>query len=85
MATDWHPSYHVLIFPGMRSSPNGISEKDEFNNLLEFKTKLIPYKGNDSWVEPTLTEVKETLMQDSPPEADSKCSYCAYVKKTLLI
>ncbi len=56
-----------------------------FNNLLEFKTKLIPYKGNDSWVEPTLTEVKETLMQDSPPEADSKCSYCAYVKKTLLI
>ncbi len=64
---------------------NGISEKDEFNNLLEFKTKLIPYKGNDSWVEPTLTEVKETLMQDSPPEADSKCSYCAYVKKTLLI
>jgi len=64
---------------------NGISEKDEFNNQLEFKTKLIPYKGNDAWVEPTLMEVKETLLQDSPPDADPKCSYCAYVKKTLMI
>ena len=52
---------------------------------IEFKTKLIPYKGNDSWVEPTLMEVKETLLQDSPPDADPKCSYCAYVKKTLMI
>ena len=64
---------------------NGISEKDEFNNQLEFRTKLIPYKGNDAWVEPTLMEVKETLLRDSPPDADSKCSYCAYVKKTLMI
>ena len=64
---------------------NGISEKDEFNNQLEFKTKLIPYKGNDSWVEPTLIDVKETLMQNSPPDADPKCSYCSYVKKTLMI
>ena len=64
---------------------NGISEKDEFNNQLEFKTELIPYKGNDSWVEPTLMDVKETLMQNSPPDADPKCSYCSYVKKTLMI
>ena len=64
---------------------NGISEKDEFNNQLEFKTKLIPYKGNDTWVEPTLLDVKETLMKDTPPDADPKCSYCSYVKKTLLI
>tara|TARA_B100000927_G_scaffold128930_1_gene103863 strand:- start:324 stop:1052 length:729 start_codon:yes stop_codon:yes gene_type:complete len=64
---------------------NGISEKDEFNNILEFKTKLIPYKGNDSWVEPTLRDLKETLIKDQIPEANSKCSYCSYVKKTLLV
>ena len=64
---------------------NGISEKDEFNNILEFKTKLIPYKGNDSWVEPTLHGLKETLMKDEVPLADPKCSYCSYVKKTLMV
>ena len=64
---------------------NGISEKDEFNNILEFKTKLIPYKGNDSWVEPTLRDLKETLLRDKVPESDNKCSYCSYVKKTQLV
>ena len=64
---------------------NGISEKDEFNNILEFKTKLIPYKGNDSWVEPTLRDLKETLLRDKAPESDNKCSYCSYVKKTQLV
>jgi len=64
---------------------NGISEKDEFNDQLEFKTKLIPYKGNDSWVEPTLFDVKETLLKDEVPEANPKCSYCSYVKKTLMV
>ena len=44
------------------SNKDKISEKDEFNNMLEFKTKLIPYKGNDSWVEPTLYDLKDTLM-----------------------
>ena len=53
--------------------------------LSEFKTKLIPYKGNDSWVEPTLYDLKETLMKDEVPVADPKCSYCSYVKKTLMV
>jgi hypothetical protein len=64
---------------------NGVSEKDEFNDCLEFKTKLIPYKGNDSWIEPTLMDLKATLMGDNPPEASSNCSYCSYVRKTLTI
>jgi|TARA_B110000438_G_scaffold65900_1_gene66420 hypothetical protein len=64
---------------------NGIADKDEFNDNLEFKTKLIPYKGNDGWIEPTLFELKETLMSDETPEASPSCSYCNYVKKTLTI
>jgi len=64
---------------------NGIADKDEFNDNLEFKTKLIPYKGNDGWIEPTLFELKETLMTDDTPEASPSCSYCNYVKKTLTI
>jgi CRISPR/Cas system-associated exonuclease Cas4 (RecB family) len=64
---------------------NGIANKDEFNNVLEFKTKLIPYKGNDKWIEPTLLDLKATLMADLPPEASQNCKYCSYVKKTLTI
>jgi hypothetical protein len=64
---------------------NGIANKDEFNNVLEFKTKLIPYKGNDKWIEPTLLDLKATLMADQPPEASQNCSYCSYVRKTLTI
>ena len=64
---------------------NGIANKDEFNNNLEFKTKLIPYKGSDQWIEPTLMDLKATLMADQPPEASQNCSYCSYVKKTLTI
>jgi|TARA_B110000305_G_scaffold240334_1_gene310626 CRISPR/Cas system-associated exonuclease Cas4 (RecB family) len=64
---------------------NGISEKDEFNDNLEFKTKLIPYKGNDAWIEPTLMDLKATLLSESPPEASPNCSYCSYVRKTLTI
>ena len=63
---------------------NGIKE-GEFNDQLRFKTKLIPYKGNDSWVEPTLIELKSCLMKEEPPAASESCTYCRYVKKTLLV
>ena len=38
---------------------NGDKSKDAFNNRLEFKTIIIPYIGNDSWVEPKIVEIKK--------------------------
>ena len=56
-----------------------------FDDKLEFTTKLIPYKGNDSWVEPTLKQMKETMDGDMPPVGDSimggPCEYCDYARK----
>ena len=64
---------------------NGIKDKKEFLNKLEFKVKLIAYQGNGSWIEPTLHKVKETLMSEEPPPASSECVYCKYVTKSLMV
>jgi CRISPR/Cas system-associated exonuclease Cas4 (RecB family) len=56
-----------------------------FNDKIEFKTKLIPYKGDDSWVEPTLVNMKACLEDDTIPEVGmaamgGPCEYCAYAR-----
>ena len=40
---------------------NGDSDKEAFDAKLEFEIKLIPYKGNPSWVEHTLLDAKACL------------------------
>jgi len=65
---------------------NGRRDKEAFDGKLEFDIKLIPYLGDDSWIEPALFEIKQCLLADSPPRADSQCSYCCYrqtVNRTL--
>ena len=64
---------------------NGIKDKPEFRNRLEFKVKLIAYTGSDKWVEPTLNAIKECLLRKNPPEPSENCSYCNYVNKSLSI
>lgn len=64
---------------------NGRFDLDGFNNRLEFKTKLIPYAGNDSWVEPTLLKMKECMDGPMPPMGESimggECDFCAYARE----
>src|SRR3989304_1921995 len=40
---------------------NGIRDKKAFDARLEFNISLIPYTGNDSWVEGTLVKIKKCL------------------------
>ena len=40
---------------------NGIKNKESFDEVLEFKVKVLHYEGNDSWVEPTILEIKEIV------------------------
>jgi len=56
-----------------------------FNNQLEFTTKLIPYTGNDSWIEPTLLKIKQCLDSELMPPVGvaamgGACEYCSYAK-----
>ena len=59
---------------------NGDADKEAFDGKLEFDIKVIPYKGDDSWVEQTIIDAKNCLMQDSIPESSASCDYCRYVK-----
>lgn len=57
---------------------------DGFFNKLEFKTKLIPYTGDDSWVEPTVERMKACMDGDMPQMGDSimggPCDFCTYAR-----
>lgn len=59
---------------------NGDMDKEAFDGKLEFRIKLIPYKGNDSWVEPTIYKIFQTLTSNFPPESSVSCDYCNYRK-----
>jgi len=61
---------------------NGKRDLDRFNNKVEFKVSLLPYVGNDDWVETALIEAKETLNKNDLPHADASCDFCSYRQET---
>jgi len=63
---------------------NARIDLDGFSNRLEFKTKLIPYEGDDGWVEPTLHKMKACMDGDMPPVGQAAmggdCDFCGYAR-----
>ena len=59
---------------------NGKLDAEVFDSKLEFDVKLIPYKGDTSWIEGALTDIRNCLDKNSPPIADEDCDYCRYRK-----
>ncbi len=57
---------------------NGDTDKDGFNGKLEFDIKLIPYTGDDSWVEPKIVEAYNCLQSSNLPEEGADCDFCKY-------
>lgn len=62
---------------------NGDSDAEGFFDVVKFNTKLIEYEGDDSWVEPTLEELKKCLEGDGIPKFSANCEYCRYVGERL--
>lgn len=65
---------------------NGRFDLAAFNDRVEFRTKVIPYTGSDSWVEPTLQKMKACMNNDDmPPVGDhimgGPCEFCTYARK----
>ena len=58
---------------------NGRRDLDAFDARLEFKVKVIPYKGSDNWVSSTIKEIHKTLNRSDIPDPHSDCKYCQYV------
>ena len=99
--SDWQISYkrQLEVYQWLLRE-NGLSVADEgyfvytsgrvnadgFFDKLEFQTKLILYKGNDSWVEPTLGEIKMVLEDEVMPPVGTaamggQCEFCSYARK----
>lgn len=52
----------------------------KFDGKLEFAMTILDYKGDDSWVEKTLMDIRKTLSSNNIPKEDASCEYCAYRK-----
>lgn len=57
---------------------NGTTDRQAFDARLEFDVTLLPYEGDDGWIEPILREMKTCLDADELPVAGDECEYCAY-------
>ena len=60
---------------------NGRVFDSHFNGHLSFDIKMIPYQGNDQWINPTLDNIKTCLDADIIPLASENCNYCKYINK----
>jgi CRISPR/Cas system-associated exonuclease Cas4 (RecB family) len=59
---------------------NGISDGPGFFNKVEFRTKIIPYTGKDTWIEDAITGIKACLESEKIPEPGAQCEYCSYAR-----
>lgn len=63
---------------------NGRLDLGGFNDRIEFRTKIIPYSGDDSWVEPTILKMKECMEGDMPEVGmaamGGECDFCSYAR-----
>ena len=104
ISSDWQISYKrqmevyqwLLRQNGFKVSDTGYfvytnarKDLDVFDDKLVFKTKVIPYTGSDSWVEPTLKDMKKTMEGDMPPVGKAAmggdCDYCEYAKSRTML
>lgn len=58
---------------------NGRRDNESFDGRLEFKVKLIPYRGSDKWVDRAIRLAHACLTTPNIPEANPECDYCNYV------
>ncbi len=61
---------------------NGLRNKKKFDEKLNFKVSLLPYKGNDLWVEKVISKIYNLLQSDEIPSINENCSLCEYQEKT---
>ncbi len=56
----------------------GKMDRQAFDKKIEFDVNLIEHRGDDSWVEKTLLEIKKCLDGKKIPASGPDCDYCAY-------
>ena len=59
---------------------NGNTNLEGFNKKLEFDLTLIPYEGNDSWIDETILQIYDCLNSNKYPRNSDNCDFCSYRK-----
>lgn len=57
---------------------NGKKDRAAFDGKLEFDVELIPYRGDDGWVEKAIISAHKCLRSPRLPKQGNDCEYCAY-------
>jgi hypothetical protein len=61
---------------------NGDADKEAFDGKLEFSIKIIPYTGDDGWVEGVIRDAYKCLMSAELPSSGDDCDFCKYREAT---
>ena len=68
---------------------NARLDVDAFGDKLDFVTKLIPYTGDDGWVDPTLIKMKKCMDGEMPAVGTAamggECDFCAYARSRTML
>ncbi|HOX96008.1 MAG TPA: PD-(D/E)XK nuclease family protein [Candidatus Woesebacteria bacterium] len=62
---------------------NATKNRPKFDGKLEFDMSIVSHKGDSSWVEPTLRDIRKVLVSNDIPKEASNCDYCAYRKSSV--
>lgn len=57
---------------------NAQKDRDEFADMLEFETTLVPVETSTSWIEPLLLEIHACLTASTLPAIGPSCEFCPY-------
>lgn len=69
---------HKVSNTGYFVYANGKRDEKAFDGKLEFEVVIIPYEGDDGWLETTLGKIKENLESSKIPDVGEDCDYCKY-------
>jgi len=57
----------------------GRMDAPSLDGRLSFRLELIEHLANLDWIEPTLMQIRQTLMLSAPPKPAPDCELCTYV------
>lgn len=57
---------------------NGKTDGEKFDAKLEFEIKILPYEGDDSWIEQAIVNAHNCLSSNNIPDASPDCDFCNY-------
>ena len=58
---------------------NARKDLEKFDEKLIFDMKIIPYVGDNSWIEGTIEKIVNTLNSEEIPLPSSTCKFCTYI------